>query len=1053
MQSKGLVKFFLYALIAVCAYQFILTLPTNRVESAADSYAQGLAAAAPADQQYELTKKYRAAYLDSMSSETIFTIPLIKKFNYSELKKAQLAMGLDLKGGLSMLLQVDLRSFLIGMSNNSTDVQFKQALDLASEKLKTDQRDYVTLFAEAWKSVANGRRMADIFARNEALSNQIKFETPDQEVTRIIRQKADATVGETFNRLKQRIDKVGVVQPNISRDAARDLILVELPGVDNPKRYEEIVTSPASLEFWEVYRVIDPGIAESFIAADAKVKALLSNDTSSVKAGEFIEKDTIICPTDNLGNVDSTKCHTEKIKVPKPAAGPDMGGPLLSKLQVNSNGQLGLAVIATADKNKKDVLFVTDYEIQSGRKAPGYLNRPEVRALFPQDLMFRWSQDPMVDEKGVSTGRYELYALKKTRGKDVAPLDGSVVTDAFPQPDPQSGKVQVSLRMNNKGAKIWADLTTQAANNNNREIAIVLDDQVVSAPRVINPITGGESSITGNYTVDEAKDFANILTVGKLPARARIVQESLVGPSLGADNIKKSYLSMLISLALLVVFMVSYYAKGGWVSVVALLANLVFIIGALASMGTVLTLPGIAGILLTLAAAIDANVITYERIREELRGGKPLLQAIPLGFKHSLSAILDSNVTTLLTAIVLTWFGLGPIKGFGVVLIVGILSSLFTAILLGRLMTDWWTGKGNDITYSRPWSEKFMTNVNFDWMGKRKIAYTFSAILLLISIGSFLTRGFELGVDFKGGYSYNVQFDKEVNLETLRSDLDGAFGGGTILKAVNTQNTYNITTAYNIDDQSGDASEKTVAKLHEGINKYSGGSLALETFKKTDAQGTHIVSSTKVSSTVADDIRNSSFKAAFWGLALIFLYLLIRFRRWQFSLGAVIALAHDVTITLGAFSLLHGIVPFSLEIDQAIIACILTVIGYSTNDTVIVYDRIREYLGQYVGMDKMEVFNRAINNTLSRTIITSGTIVGVALILFIFGGTGIRSFAFGMLLGVGFGTYSSIYIASALVVDLTKERSLSVAKAVKETVSKVGDAVKAAPAKKATTAK
>jgi SecD/SecF fusion protein len=1035
MQSKGLVKFFLYALILVCAYQFLLILPTNKVEKAADNYAKEVSAKLPEAQRYDAEKTARLSYLDSMSSETIFSIPLIKKFNYEELKRAQLAMGLDLKGGMSVLLQVDLKDFLSGMSNKSSDAQFNQALDNATSRLASEQKDYITLFAEEWAKVSGGRKMADIFSKNEALKTQIKSETADQETLRVIREKANATVGETFNRLKQRIDKTGVVQPNVSLDAKRDMILVELPGMDNPERARQLLQKAAKLEFWETYRVNDPGLVASFNMADAKIKALLSNDTSKTTIGQEM-RDSTYYETDKLGNIDSTKIKTMRVPVRNAIA--DLGGPLLSKLQVNANGQLGLSVIATADKNKKDEIYVSDAEISDKSKKPGYLNREEIKQLFPQDLMFRWSQDPMMDPTtGLSTGKYELYALKKTGGKDSAPLDGDVVTDAFPQPDPTTGAVQVSLRMNNKGAKEWADLTTKAANNQNREIAIVLDDEVVSAPRVINPITGGESSITGSYTVDEAKDFANVLQVGKLPARTRIVQESLVGPSLGADNIAKSYTSMMLSLLLLCVFMVSYYARGGWVSVVALLANLFFIIGALASMGSVLTLPGIAGILLTLASAIDANVITYERIREEMRNGKPLLQAIPLGFKHSLSAILDSNVTTLLTAIVLTWFGLGPIKGFGVVLIVGILSSLFTSILLARLMTDWWTNKGNAISYSYPWSEKWMTNVNFDWMGKRKIAYTVSGILLLISIGSMLTRGFELGVDFKGGYSYNVQFEKEVNLEQLRTNLNDAFGGGTIVKAVNTQNTFNITTPYGINDQSENAAKNVMAKLHEGVNKYMGGSLVLGNFEKTDASGTHVTSSTQVGATVADDIRNSSFKAGFLGLLLIFLFLLLRFRRWQFSLGAVLALAHDVCITLGAFSLLHGLVPFSLEIDQAIIACILTVIGYSTNDTVIVYDRIREYLAQYVGMDKMEVFNKAINNTLSRTIITSGTVVGVALILFIFGGSGIRSFAFGMFLGVGFGTYSSIYIASALVVDLTKERSLSVAQAVKTVAAKV----------------
>lgn len=1013
MQSKGLIKFFLGALILVCAYQFLLIIPTSRVERSADSYAAEMAAKTKGD-PYELTKKFRASFLDSMSSEQIFSIPLIKKFTYEELKRAQLAMGLDLKGGMSVLLQVDLKDFLVSMSGNSTDAQFKTALDKAGERLKSEQKDFVTLFGEEWKKTGGGRRLAEIFSRNEALNSQIKFETADQEVIRVIRERANSTVGETFNSLKKRIDKTGVVQPNISLDAARDLILVELPGVENPERVRGLVTRRAKLEFWETYRINDPGIAETFQAADQKAAQLLAG-TSTVKIDSIN-----VYKMDSLGNVDSSIVVGKR-----PANDPSVagGGPILSKLIPNSNGQLGLAVMGTADENKMAALTAI-------------FEKPEIKQMFPQDLMFRWAAEPMTDyETGVRTGRYELYALKKTGGKDVAPLEGDVVTQAFPQPDPQTGAVQVSLQMNNKGAKTWADLTTKAANNQNREIAVVLDSQVVSAPRVINPITGGQSSITGNYTVDEAKDFANILQVGKLAAGTRIVQESIVGPSLGADNISKSLNSMLISLAVLIVFMVTYYSRGGWVSVVALLANLFFIIGALASMGTVLTLPGIAGILLTLAAAVDANVITYERIREELRAGKTLLVSIKDGFKHSLPAILDSNITTLLTAIVLVWFGLGPIKGFGIVLIVGILSSLFTAILLARLVTDWWTDKGRTLEYSHPWSAKVMTNVHFDWMGKRKIAYIFSAILMLISFWSFWSRGFELGVDFKGGFSYNVSFGKDVNEEALRTSLNEAFGSGTIVKAVNTQNTFNITTAYGVNDNSNDVADKVMAKLHEGVNKYEGGSLALDQFKKSDAAGTHITSSTQVGAVVADDIRNSSFKAGMWGIILIFLYLLMRFRRWQFSLGAVLALIHDVTITLGAFSLLHGLVPFSLEVDQAIVACILTVIGYSTNDTVIVYDRIREYLAQMGGVDKETVFNKAINTTLTRTIITSGLVVSVAVILFIFGGSGIRSFAFGMMIGVGFGTYSSIYIASALVVDLTKERVLSAAQVVKAAVA------------------
>ena len=567
-------------------------------------------------------------------------------------------------------------------------------------------------------------------------------------------------------------------------------------------------------------------------------------------------------------------------------------------------------------------------------------------------------------------------------------------------------------------------MTTKAANNGNREIAIVLDDEVVSAPRVINPITGGNSSITGSYTLDEANDLSEILKVGKLPAGTRIVQESQVGPSLGADNINKSLLTMLLSVAFLCLFMVAYYSKGGWVSVVALLANVFFILGTLASMGTVLTLPGIAGIVLTLAAAVDANVIIYERIREEARNGLPLSKAIGTGFSRALPAILDANITTLLVASVLVYFGLGPIKGFGTVLIVGIISSLFTAVLVGRYITEWWLDRGNTLTYSFPWSDKWLVGFHYDWMGKRRFAYIFSAAIIVIGIASYAMRGFELGVDFKGGYTFTVKFDQDITVDQLAPALNTAFGSNTVVKTVSGGNTFSITTPYLINESGSDVMDRVVTKLHEGIQA-TGVTVDLESLKRTESSGTHIVSSSQVGATVADDIRNSSFLSALWALGFVFLFLLIRFRRWQFSLGAVLALFHDVLITLTFFTLLHGKVWFSLEIDQAIIACILTVIGFSVNDTVIVYDRIREFMNTFKGKSKYEVFNMAINTTLSRTLITSGTVFLVVLLLFLFGGGAIKGFAFGMLMGIFFGTYSSIFIASALVVDLMKEDTIS----------------------------
>lgn len=999
MQSKGVVRFFLIALTIVCLYQYLLVIPTNNIESDARAYANECSGTNP---KLGWQGCY-AQYLDSLSTETVFEIPLIKKFTYADLKKSQLAMGLDLKGGMSVLLQVDLREFLESLSGNSTDPNFAKALDRATQLQKTQQGDYIALFAQAWKELGEGRSLASIFARNEA--SGIKFDAPDADALNTIRTLANGTVGETYKRLKQRIDKLGVVQPNVSLDAARDLIQVELPGIDNPARAREMLTGQAKLEFWETYRLQDEGLIQGFTGADDLLKI-----NQAAVSGQVIEKDTVYeFPKGADGQPDTTK---EKVAVVTDRLNTDsVAGPLISR--INLNGQGG-AVLAWVDKNK--IPKVTEY-----------LNMPEVKAKFPADLEFRWGSKPVDDAQGATeslNGKFELFAIKKRPGSEYAPMDGSVVTLARADPDPTSGDIQVSLQMNNDGAKVWADMTTKAANNGNREVAILLDNEVVSAPRVINPITGGSTSITGGFSLEEAQDLAQILQVGKLPAGTHIVQESQVGPSLGADNISKSLTTMALCVFFLCAFMVVYYNKGGWVSVVALLANIFFILGTLASMGTVLTLPGIAGIVLTLATAVDANVVIYERIREELRNGLTMAKAVSTGFTRALPAIIDANVTVIITAFVLIYFGLGPIKGFGTVLLIGIICSLFTAVLVGRYITEWWIEKGRDINYSRPWSEKWLVGFHYDWISKRKYAYAFSLALMAVGVGSFFTRGFELGVDFKGGYSFNVQFDKPVELEQLRGPLTTAFNGNPVIKAVNTANTYNITTSYLIEEQGKEVIDRVSAKLHEGLVA-AGYTSDLASFKNTSSTGTHIVSSSQVSATVADDIRNSSFLAGTWALGLIFLFLLIRFRRWEFSLGAVLSLLHDALIMLTFFTLLHGLVPFSLEIDQAIIACILTVIGYSVNDTVIVYDRIREFMGIFAGRKKEEVFNMAINTTLSRTLITSGTVFVVVLLLFLFGGSAIKGFAFGMLVGVLFGTYSSVFVASALVVDFMKEDVIS----------------------------
>ena len=980
MQAKGIIQFFLVLLLLVCASQFLYYIPTNKVEKDADSYAQRMAPSAATPAQL---REARNHFLDSMSSVQIFKSSILGNYTYTELKSKQLALGLDLKGGMSVLLQVDLKDFLMALSGKSQDPNFLKALDNAKAMQTQSQGDYISLFVQEYKKLAGDDKLAMIFARNESLKGSLNIESKDVEVQNIMRVKANETVDETFKRLKQRIDKLGVIQPNVSLDKARDIIIVELPGVENPQRARDFLSKAAKLEFWEVYRISDPSIGQALQDADNTLKALASGDTASI------------------GKVDTSKNS--------------MAGPLFASLSPNGGGAFSPAVIGIAEKNKREAITKM-------------LATPQVASRFPRDLIFRWSKDPIKDPSGKSANQYELFAVKKTAGKDGPALDGERVTDARAQSGDKSGGVEVSLRMDNEGANAWGALTTKCAQDNNREVAILLDDEVVSAPRVINPILGGSSSITGSYTVQEAQDMASVLQVGKLPAKAEIIQESTVGPSLGEANIKASLWSLGISFLAIMLFMGVYYSTGGIISIIALFANLFFIIGMLTSRGTVLTLPGIAGIVLTMGMAVDANVIIYERIREELAEGKTKLQAIADGFKHSMSAVVDGHVTAFLTSVVLIWKGLGPIKGFGVVLAVGVMFTLFTAVLVSRLIIDWWMGRGNDIRFFAKFSEGAFKNINYDWMKMRKKAYVFSALIIGAGIVSILVRkpAFEFGVDFLGGYKFEVAFDKKINPEDLRVAFAKSFEGqSTNVKAVNADNTFDITTSYLTNETGSEVQEKVIDKLFEGANAAAGGSLDAKKFKSGDASVTHIKSSVKVGPAVADDIRTSSIWTTIFGILIIGVYILIRFNRWQYSLGIVIAAVHDALITVSLFTLFHGIVPWSMEVNQDFIAALLTIIGYSINDTVIVYDRIREYMRKYTNKPMSQVINDGINSTLSRTIITSLTVLMVTFILFLFGGSAIKGFAFALFVGLLAGTYSSIFIAAPVMMDFSKNLDLS----------------------------
>ncbi len=1028
MQGKGFIKFFFFLLLLVSLVQYLFIIPTNKVENEAESYAEqftlGMEEGRVKNTAYN---DARSAYLDSMSSETVFSIPLIKDYSYSELKAQQLALGLDLQGGMSTVLQVDLKDMIKRLSNNNKDQYFLAALDRAEERLRSEQTDFVTLFGEEFAKEPGGKKLSQIFRNNPAMRDEINTNTTDNEIIRKIRSQANETVDLTYKLLKERIDKFGVAQPNISKDESRDLILVELPGVSNPARARAYLQQTAELAFWDVYRFNDPGIIDAFFQADQRLTNLLSGDTSNID--EVKTRLDSLPVRDSLGNIIPDSFNINEV----PIEDPTQGGPLLSVLSLNqisgTSTSYQLAVMGVAEKNKKDQIT-------------GMLEREEIKSLFPRDLVFMWSQKPITDfTTGEKTNLYTLFAIKKQRNSDNPPLEGDRVVDARENTDPMDNEIVVNLRMDSRGAKTWAEMTTKAAQDNNREVAIVLDGEVVSSPAVNEPITGGSTRISGNFTLQEAKDLANILQVGKLPARTKIIQESLIGPSLGKDNIAKSLRSLIIGLTLVLIFMVLYYGTGGIVSIISLLLNLFFIFGALASLGTVLTLPGIAGIVLTIGMAVDANVIIYERIREELRLGKTMTSSIRDGFKHSYSAIIDANVTTLLTAFVLAYFGLGPIKGFAVVLIIGVLSSLFTAVLMGRLIIDWWVGKGREISFFTPPTRNVLANLTTDWLSKRRIAYVISAIVIIAGLTSMFTRGFDLGVDFRGGYSYNIEFDEDmdINRAMLNEKLEATFATTTVVKSVDVLNTFNVTTDYLIDDTGDDAAERALSKLYEGVNELVGGNLDKDQFESPEGAGTHVTSSSKVGPTIADDIKDSSVKATIFALILIFIYIFIRFSHWQYSMGAVTALFHDTLVVLGMFSLLHGIVPWTMEIDQAFIAALLTVIGYSINDTVVVFDRIREYLNTYTGKSKKEVINDAINSTLSRTVITSLTTLFVVVILFIFGGTSIKGFAFALLLGIMVGTYSSIFIATPVMVDLSGELTTKKSSTTKRRFSKAAE--------------
>ncbi|MDB4582807.1 protein translocase subunit SecDF [Draconibacterium sp.] len=997
MQNKGAILAFAILLAAVCFYQLTFTWKAKQIEKDAVEYAQG-----NPDMEY--------FYLDSISGEEVYNFFGLKKFSYKDVKELEMNLGLDLKGGMNVTLEVSVKDIIRAMSNYSTDSTFNAAIARATELQESSQADFVTLFGQAFQEIDPNARLASVFNTLE-LRDQVNFNTTNAEVLRIIDEQTSAAIANSFNILRTRIDRFGVAQPNIQMLQTKGRILVELPGVKDQNRVRNLLQGTAMLEFWETYE--NQEVYQYMLQANQKIKEMEtpSAETSGETSTENEATETAVA--DTTGEESS----------------------LLSELEANAETDSTSAVDNLADFKKEFPLFAvlnpsTD---QAGQLYPGpivgmshfkdtakvnsYLNQPQVKNLFPRNMAFRWTAKPF-DTAG---NYFRLIALKVTTRDGRAPLTGDVITNARDGFDQFGSNPEVSMQMNTEGAKVWQRMTKE---NVGKSIAIVLDGYVRSFPTVNGEIPGGRSSITGLESIEEAKDLANILKSGKMPAPAHIIQESIVGPSLGQEAINSGLFSFLIAFVLILVYMFFFYSKNaGLVANIALIANMFFIIGILASLGAVLTLPGIAGIVLTIGMSVDANVLIYERVQEELRAGKGIKLAISDGYKNAYSAIIDGQVTTLLTGVVLYLFGSGPIKGFATTLIIGILTSLFSAIFLTRIIFEWKLKKDKKITFTSKATEGWLRNTSIKFLEKKKIFYIISATFIVLSIGSFFVRGLNYGIDFKGGRTYVVRFDKEVAVAEVREALTVVFEEAPEVKTSGSD--IKITTDYKIDDDSETIDNEVEEKLMKGLQAADliDSSVTLEQF--TDE---YQLSSQKVGPTISDDIRKDSAIAIGFSLIIIFLYILIRFRNWQYGLGAVAALAHDSLIVLGIFSLAYGFLPFSLEIDQAFIAAILTVLGYSINDTVVVFDRIREYLHLYPKRDRNDNVDHALNSTLRRTFSTSLSTFAVLFAIFLFGGATIRGFTFALLIGVIVGTYSSLFIATPIAFDAQKRVAKVVAK-------------------------
>ena len=977
MQSKGAIKLFTILLVIGCIYQLSFSFVTRSVEKAAVEYAAAF------DETEQAAKE--AYYLDSIQNEPVYNL-LVKKFTYKECKEKEVNLGLDLKGGMNVMLEIqvqDLVKSLAGESQN--DPAFVEALERANAALKAGASDYIGEFAKAYAETSNGAPLAAIFVSPDR--KDITPNSTDDEVIKVLRNETDAAIAASFNILRSRIDHFGVTQPNIQRVPNSNRIMVELPGIKEPERVRKLLQGSASLEFWVVY--------------DAQeVLPILAEADQMIKAGQQPAEEVAAEATEESSDLAAEAAATESEEETVTGFS-RKNNPLFALLDPTYSG--GCIVGAAREA---DMPAINEY-----------LARPEVKNLMPADLVLAWA----VKGEDYFGGRYALYALRSIDGKPA--MDGASVATAQENYSQNGANAEVNLTMTANGTSQWAQLTGQ---NVGKPIAIVLDGLVYSAPNVNGKIEGGNSVITGNFTIQEAQDLANVLKSGKVPAPARIIQDQVVGPSLGIESINAGMFSFVLAFILVLLYMGLFYKTAGWMADIALVLNIFLLMGVLVSFGSVLTLPGIAGIVLTMGMAVDANVIIYERIKEELRGGKGLSMAIKDGFSNAYSAIIDGQLTTIITGIVLFVFGNGPVQGFATTLVIGILTSVFCAIFITRMLIEKVAEKWGNVSFSRSWSENWLANVSFDFIGKRKSAYILSGSLAVISIISFFVLGFNTGVDFTGGRTYVVRFDQNVSAEEVRTAVesalvsDDASKSSVEVKQYGGENQVRIITQYKYDDTSEETTAEVDALIYEAVKGFYSYPISLDGFVSTQDDENGIISSEKIGPAIAKDMLFGAFYAVLFSLIAIGLYITIRFKRWEWATGATLALVHNSLLVIGAFSLFYHIMPFGLEINQAFIAAILTIIGYSINDTVVIFDRIREYISLYPKREMKENINKAICSTLSRTLNTSGTTIVTLLAMFILGGENLRGFIFALLLGVIIGTYSSVFVATPVAYDILR---------------------------------